>query len=636
MIRALLVAALCIAGCCGCRSLAPGKARASVVARDLRHWDIVLPAAPQPAEQYAAEELRRLFCDAAGVALPIVSEDALTRPDRHLFVGAGTVMRASPAGFDPADLGEEDLRIRVTPQHVALAGGSPRGTLYAVYTFLEDSFGVRFLAPDCTHVPRLRLGQRLPCGDTLVRPRFRFRYCYYGDNHRDHAFATRLRNNAMTTDPRLGGRTGWDVINHSVSGWVPVRRYGAEHPEYFALVNGRRRGDVPDDHYGGGGGTQPCMTNPEVRRLVTEGALAQLAKEPWRACISVSQNDNEMYCRCPACAAVDAREESHMGALLTLVNGVADAVAAQRPGVFVGTLAYQYSRRPPKTLRPRPNVAFQLCSIECCVLHPIDDPACPLNRPFCADLEGWSRLSDQIYVWNYNVNFHDYLSPLPNLGVIGPNVRYFAARGVRGLFMQAAGGARATDFQELRNYLICRLLWDPAADDRALIDEFVTLYYGRAAPAMREYLTLLGDSARIQERHRACFGRAADYGIDDDTARCGQTLLARALRRAESDEVRRRVGRAALGLERMALQPFVEELRLLLDVDAFGDAVRPYQLKADARLAPESAARWRAPLEAFLSACRTHEVNLVTETMTLDVFEALSRRALGLPAVAAP
>jgi hypothetical protein len=627
MLRTLLPATLALLAC-GCRLLVSHEP-ASLRAGDLRNWDIVVPARAAPAEQYAAEELQRLLGEAIGHTLPIIAEMELTRVGGHLFVGAGTAMWASEAGFAVADLGEEDLRIRVAADAIAIAGGSPRGTLYGVYTFLEDAFGVRFLAPECTHVRRAARDARLSLGERVFRPRLRFRYAYYGDNHRDHAFATRLRNNALTREPRLGGRTAWDLINHSVSGWVPVQRLGAQHPEYFALVDGRRRADVPDDH-SGGGGTQPCMTHPEVRRLILRGALAQLDKEPWRANVSVSQTDNQTCCRCEACAAIDVREESHMGALLTLVNAVADTVAELRPGVAVGTLAYQYSRRPPKTLRPRPNVAIQLCSIECCVLHPIDDPACPLNPSFCADLAGWGRICDQVYVWNYNTNFRDYLAPCPNLRVIGPNVRYFVANGARGLFMQAAGGARGTDLQELRNYLVSRLLWDPAADENALMDEFITLYYGAAADAVRSYIALIHDNARDRGLHRNCFGQAADYGLDDALIASGRALLEEGMRRAETEESRRRVDRIALGLERAALEPLMQEVQALLERDAFGAVARPRRLRADARLAPALVERWRAPAALFFERCRAHQVNLLSETLPTDSAEALVRGAMGL------
>jgi len=136
-----------------------------------------------------------------------------------------------------------------------------------------------------------------------------------------------------------------------------------------------------------------------------------------------------------------------------------------------------------KTIRPRPNVQIQLCSIECCLIHPIDDPNCPKNVEFHRDLKGWGAISKNVSIWNYNTNFTNYLLPCPNLRVIEPNVRFFVANQTKGIFMQAAGNAWAAELSDLRNYLVANLIWDPNRSGERLIAEFVDLHYGRAAPA---------------------------------------------------------------------------------------------------------------------------------------------------------
>ena len=134
---------------------------------------------------------------------------------------------------------------------------------------------------------------------------------------------------------------------------MPVATYGETHPEYYALVDGKRKLD-------GFSGPQLCLTNPDVLALVTEAVLKELEEKPDVENISVSQTDNDLHCQCEACAAIDEREGTPMGSILTFVNAVADEVANVRPEVSVGTLSYWYSRRPPKHLKPRPNVQIQL------------------------------------------------------------------------------------------------------------------------------------------------------------------------------------------------------------------------------------------------------------------------------------
>ena len=56
--------------------------------------------------------------------------------------------------------------------NIAIAGGRTRGTLYGVYTFLEDYCGARFLTPDNTHVPELG-------GKCVVKPVEEVSICAY-------------------------------------------------------------------------------------------------------------------------------------------------------------------------------------------------------------------------------------------------------------------------------------------------------------------------------------------------------------------------------------------------------------------------------------------------------------------------
>ncbi|AMV37856.1 DUF4838 domain-containing protein [Planctomyces sp. SH-PL62] len=474
--------------------------------------------------------------------------------------GKPAVIVGKAAGLETEGLGEEGFTIRVDDR-VAIAGDAPRGTLYGVYSFLEDEFGVRYLAADCTSIPKLAPDKTLAAGQRSFRPRFSWRYSYYKANQDHPELAARLRNNAVVDAPELGGRSAWSLISHSVHNWIPVAKLGRSNPEFFSLVDGKRRAFMQDDQFDQGG-TQPCFTNPEVRKRIIAGVLAEAERRNLTdGVVSISQNDNQEYCRCPDCAAIDDREGSHMGSLLTLLNEAGDALAKVRPGVCVGTLAYQHTRKPPKALKPRPNVAIQLCSIEACQVHALNDPACEQNRSFCSDLDGWCKISDRVYVWNYNVDFTSYNLPCPNIEIIGANVRYLASNGVRGVFMQAAGDGRNTELCDLRNHLISRLLWDPILDDARIIDEFADRYYGEAAGDVKAYLRLIAETPRKKGVHRHCFGIGVDYGYDESLGREALAILERGMARAESPTIRDRVEKLTIGPRTILLEPFAAWVR---------------------------------------------------------------------------
>ena len=560
-------------------------------------WDIVVSQEASPSEAYAAEQFQAFFEQAGGGRLAIVTDPV--RADRHVFIGPSAPLAASPAGFSVEGFGDEDLRIVIRDEAIVIAGGRPRGTLYGVYTFLEDYVGVRFLTHDHTHVPPLVPWRVVGPVDRFYHPPLAFRWSYYAETNRYPAFAAQNRTNTVPTEARLGGKTGLDLINHSFVSLMPSGEFGEKHPDYYALVDGERRPDLAH----GGRATELCLTNPDVLRIVTERVLAILRAHPEMENVSVSQNDNAMYCRCPDCAAIDEREGSPSGSLITFVNAVADEFGKEFPDVLVGTLAYAYTRKPPKTVKPRPNVQIQLCSVECCMLHPIDDPDCPLNVEFCRDMAEWGKVSRNVSIWNYNTNFHHYLLPCPNLRVIEPNIRCFVANNAMGVFMQAAYNSPGGEFSDLRNYIMANLLWDPKHSGEALLGEFLQLHYKAAAPPIRRFIDLTHDNAAQLGLHKACMGPAADYGIDATIAQAGIECFDEGLLLADDEVVRDRVEKASICAYRAALEPFLSP-----GADALADA---------GMIRHSLALR-----ERFIALCEKFGVERMAEGTLFEVFKA--------------
>jgi hypothetical protein len=500
-------------------------------------WTVIVAPDAIPSEQYAAEEFQALVKQAAGIELPIAKQPP--KPTQNVFIGTGEAMRSSSVGFEVESLGDEGLRILIERDNIAIAGGRPRGTLYGVYEFMERYLGVRFLTFDHTYVPTVS-AWLIPCEDFTYVPQFSFRWSYYRENAVQPDFAARLRVNTTTNDEKLGGVTPQGLINHSLYRQLPVGKYGKTHPEYFALVDGKR------DLESHGGGPEPCVTHPDVIEIVARHVIEELDKTPGRKNISVSQNDNDAYCRCDRCEAINQREGTPMGSQLAFVNAVAERVEKKHPDVKIGTLAYWYTRKAPKTIRPRKNLQIQLCSIECCTLHAINDPNCERNREFCQDMLDWGAISSDIWVWNYNTNFRSYDLPFPNLRSISGNVKYFLQNNVKGLFMQANGNGSSGEMCDLRNYVISRCIWNPTLDSWELTEEFCELHYGKAAAPILAYLRMLHDNAEKSGCHPGCFPSPDEVGLRPKISEEAVAYFDKALKAAESDAVRARVEKASI------------------------------------------------------------------------------------------
>ncbi|MHB8897469.1 MAG: DUF4838 domain-containing protein [Thermoguttaceae bacterium] len=314
-------------------------------------------------------------------------------------------------------------------------------------------------------------------------------------------FSARMRLNGhdhYTIPEEYGGPNGlvgWVHTFYQINGLLPPEKYFDQHPHWYSQVGGKRK----KEH------SQLCLTNEEMRREMVRVVKERIRANPGATMISISQNDWQGYCECDKCRAIDEYEQSHAGTLIHFINAVAEEVEKDYPAILVETLAYQYTRQPPKHVRPRANVVIRLCSIECSFAETLADGKSQANAAFRQDLEGWSRLSRQLYVWDYVTNFSDYLAPHPNFHVLAPNLRYFADRGAIGIFEQGDSGCRVGDFVRLRAWYLAHLLWNPQADERQLLREFMEGYYGAAAPHLTEYLELMSEAGRRAGIPIRCF-----------------------------------------------------------------------------------------------------------------------------------
>ena len=109
------------------------------------------------------------------------------------------------------------------------------------------------------------------------------------------------------------------------------------------------------------------------------------------------------------------------------------------------------------------------------------------NRKFVEDIEGWSAITDKLYVWDYTTNFGHYVSPHPNFGCLQGNAQFFRDNHVVGLFEQGAYQAPHAEFAELRAWILAKLLWNPDQDVEPLYRDFFEGYYGPAAKPIRQY-----------------------------------------------------------------------------------------------------------------------------------------------------
>jgi len=439
---------------------------------------IVVDAAATTPEKRAAEELAQTLRQITGAEFAVQTASNKV-PRRAILVGPGTAARSVFKNVKFDQIGAEEIVIKTKGDRLLLAGGRPRGTIYAVSHFLQRECGVRWWTPWASRIPQrpaLRIGKL----DVREKPAFEYRESFWYPAF-DAAWSARNFNNGQSSrlGAELGGSIRYKGFVHTFYPLVPPEKHFAEHPEWFSLLKGKRTTER----------AQLCLTNPKLRDFTVERVKEWLRQSPEAGIISVSQNDWHGACECENCKKLDDAEGSHAGTLLDFVNYIAEKIEPEFPHVAVDTLAYQYTRKPPRTLKPRPNVIVRLCSIECDFREPLEAPS---NAAFADDIRGWSKICQRLYVWDYTTDFAHYVQPHPNWFALGSNLRFFQRHHVRGVFEQGAYQSHGSEMAELRGWVLAQLMWNPQQDDRALINEFLDGYYGtNAAPFIREYFELM-------------------------------------------------------------------------------------------------------------------------------------------------
>ena len=428
-------------------------------------YTIVTPAHATASELKAATILQDYLLQISGAAFPIISAGRHRSP-YEIVLGQNERLDEISAGINYDLLKEDGFVIRTDSLRLIIAGGNEKGTLYGVYSFLEKYLGCRMYSPKVKIVPHQKQVLLGKIHDQQI-PVIGFRDVHY----RATWDAEYTEWHKLDHDPD-GSRPDWGMWVHTFNELVPPKTYYQLHPEYFAMVKGKR---LP---------TQLCLSNPAVLEITVQNLRKKIAQNPSAKYWSVSQNDNRDYCTCDLCKALDDREGSPSGSIINFVNQVAD----QFPDKMISTLAYEYGRHAPKTLKPRDNVNIMLCSIEAYRDKPIKEDTA--SAAFVKDVQDWGKIAKDIIVWDYVIQFNHLLSPFPNLQVLQPNMQFFAENGVNAMFEQGnreVGG----EFAALRSYLISKLLWDPYLNIDSVMNDFLFGYYGAAGKPVREYIDMM-------------------------------------------------------------------------------------------------------------------------------------------------
>lgn len=473
-----LMLAICLTLCCASAAFSGESGEIVLAENGSTQYRIVISETATDTEKFAASELADYLKKISSADFSVVAD---SEPSAEKEIVVGVTNRDSEGSIDRTGLGEEGVRIVTAGEKLFLTGGARSGGLYAVYTFLEDYLGCRWFTNELTVVPETnRLAIPAELDYTFVPPfKLRQTYWLFSTKYTEFCVKHKLHGVMAYVPDSMGGCGAEYAVNavHTLQ-WIVTADKFNEHPEYFGCdENGNRSVN-----------RQPCLSNEDVFNLVVNYALNFFSM--YSNVVSISQNDGMQFCKCEKCTAFNkAHGNTDAASMINFVNRVADKVRETYPEARFETLAYQDSLVPPTGLEIKDGITVRMCPVNGCEIHDFDDPACKKNSAFNKAMDGWAKLTDNIYMWNYSTNFQYYYALLPNITTLQSRYQYFRDHNVIAVFDNGCGEDMVPgEFHELKTYLVLRLLWDPDTDIERHISEFCDAYYGEAGKDVVEFI----------------------------------------------------------------------------------------------------------------------------------------------------
>ncbi len=444
----------------------------------------------------AADELQTYIEKISGAELPVVAESELTEDTDAIFVGETKASAVLEKDLD--SVFEDGFYLTAYEDDFYILGEDSRGTLYGVYTFLEDFCGVRWFTPTLEVVPESEDVVIDRALDRLVEPSFSVRRNACAGS--SDAYRAKMKTNVSFyyEAEDFGGAMTFVLWDVTLDRLVPDSLF-ASHPEYFAQ---QEDGSRSTDHV--------CLSNPEVLEVAVENARRYINECTYGADhIHIGQKDNQNYCRCETCTALYEKYGAVSAPTLIFTNAFADALDDEFPNFTFTFYSYNETAQPPTdlTLRCNENVVPVLCGLHAaCRSHSLTECGATdkqqqgldefmnlyaENEPTVAeDFKVWAQLADRTYIYDYTINFLYSAQYFSNLATMQETMQYMHDIGITG-YVYNCGDGHSAAFNELRNYLICKLMWDVNTDVEYHMTDFMNAYYGEeAAPYIKEILDI--------------------------------------------------------------------------------------------------------------------------------------------------
>ena len=537
-------------------------------------WQIVISPKASSAEAWGARELSSYLEKISGAAFPIVKTAEIP--------SAGGLVIGTAASFPelkelapavPADE-QDSLRVIARTGNLYLLGNNPRSALYAVYSFLEKVFGVRwlFMGEAGEVVPRKDAMTLPPELDIRETSRFRYRgFHVCGTFYHDEMELWMARNklNMIRSNPANGKKwvADWNrkriargfhmmFSNHNIA--IYDRQVFESRPELFAVVNGK---PIPD---------QLCWSNPEVDKIMIGRFVKAIGEFPEVEIISMFPADNMNYCRCPECSKF-SKSDLWFRMLQRLGRGIREVY----PGKKIASIAYQSYLEAPQTPLDGMDL-MEYCMYDRCYVHKFGE--CEINQKVLKRLHDWKKKGVPLSVYGYEFDIFSIPMAVPFGKMLEDQLKVMDELGLCGAIPEALApdykGRNASPSGRLSGehhlheyYLYARLLWDRNGSFDTVSDDYAAHAFGPAGKVMAAYYRLLAEAWSGMKIHYSYFFNShlgcSEHFLNPKLIARGEALLKEAEKavRTVADPARRKQLTANLDREKALFAGWLKTYR---------------------------------------------------------------------------
>ena len=195
--------------------------------------------------------------------------------------------------------------------------------------------------------------------------------------------------------------------------------------------------------------------------------------------ISIMPMDNKMACTCKRCKAKGNTADNATPAVTAFVT----KLAKEFPRHHFFTSAYHTTKQAPTTTLPE-NVGVFISSFPLPVQ--VDFSKSRGYKEFQTMIKAWKGKCQRIYVWDYERNFDDYLSPFPCLLSMQSRLQLYSQLGVLGVFFNGSGDDYSA-FDDMQTQVLAMMMDEPEINVHDAISNYFEKHYPITAHILIEY-----------------------------------------------------------------------------------------------------------------------------------------------------